>query len=333
MSSKKKPLNSANNSFASIKRSSKSNLKSKAGSKHQLLSNRKQKQSYDKRPASTGSHMRDFYAPEQVVIAPVQLSFSNKPRYKPANEGSAKSPPSNQSPYSPDILSYSLCSGKHGLKVVKQKQIMKKHVDYKAPSGSFYCNLPPQMLSPSSGKKVNQSAVVSKAGHNLYNSRRMNCFRSSSIKSRDQSQYRIGGPSHTRKSHDKKCSSFVNPSDLTPLHSNCVKTVKAKHTHEDTLVGQNVYKVCTMESSLKKAAKKSLGLSSNQYQEYPTATDWYSSLVNGQEDNLEDLHAYFVFLHQKRRRAVHRVEASPPSSGRPAKHPRDPAKRRGGDFK
>lgn len=43
-------------------------------------------------------------------------------------------------------------------------------------------------------------------------------------------------------------------------------------------MNSNAYKVSTMENSIKKNTKKSLNLSSNQYHEYPTTTDWHSSL-------------------------------------------------------
>jgi hypothetical protein len=63
-----------------------------------------------------------------------------------------------------------------------------------------------------------------------------------------------------------------------------------------------------MENSTKKNMKKSLNLSSNQYQEYPTNTDWYSSLVNPTDDNIEEIHFYFVMLNQKKRRIIDRIE-------------------------
>lgn len=97
---------------------------------------------------------------------------------------------------------------------------------------------------------------------------------------------------------NERSSSVVNPSDLTPLHSNNTKS---------SLVGSNVYKVSTMENSIKKLYKKSLNLSSNQYNEQPTTTDWHSSLVN-QEDNLEEIHYYFVMFYQKKKRLLEKLE-------------------------
>ena len=63
-----------------------------------------------------------------------------------------------------------------------------------------------------------------------------------------------------------------------------------------------------MENSIKKGIKKSLNMSSNQYNEYPTSTDWHGSLVNGQEDNLEEIHYFFVMFHQKRKRIIEKLE-------------------------
>lgn len=73
-------------------------------------------------------------------------------------------------------------------------------------------------------------------------------------------------------------------------------------------MGSNVYKISTMENSMKKGMKKSLNLSCNQYHEYPTTTDWHSSLVNFQEENIEEMHFYFVVLFQKKRRIIERLE-------------------------
>lgn len=63
-----------------------------------------------------------------------------------------------------------------------------------------------------------------------------------------------------------------------------------------------------MENSIKKGIKKSLNLSSNQYHEYPTTTDWHSSLVNQREENIEEVHYYFVILHQKKKKLIERLE-------------------------
>jgi uncharacterized protein YoaH (UPF0181 family) len=175
------------------------------------------------------------------------------------------------------------------------------------------------MFSPSNSKRqMNNSAIVEKtSSQQLHKSRRMNCFKSGTNKSRDHNHYRINSSSNTNKLIDNKSSSMVQASDLTPLHSNYIKTVKTKNT-EDTLMGSNVYKISTMENSIKKMNKKSLNLSSNQYHEYPTTTDWHSSLINGQEENIEEVHFYFVLLHQKKKRLIERIEKlmkTNPSSG------------------
>lgn len=164
------------------------------------------------------------------------------------------------------------------------------------------------MFSPSNSKKqMNNSAIIEKTSQQLHKSRRMNCFKSGTNKSRDQNHYRINSSSNTNKVIDNKSSSMVQASDLTPLNSNYIKTVKTKNT-EDTLMGSNVYKISTMENSIKKMNKKSLNLSSNHYHEYPTSTDWHSSLVNGQEENIEEVHFYFVLLHQKKKKLIEKIE-------------------------
>ena len=51
-----------------------------------------------------------------------------------------------------------------------------------------------------------------------------------------------------------------------------------------------------------------MNLSSNQYHEYPTTTDWHSSLVNQAEDNIEELHFHHVKNWQKANKLLGRIE-------------------------
>mmetsp|Transcript_6968 Transcript_6968/g.6146 ORF Transcript_6968/g.6146 Transcript_6968/m.6146 type:complete len:140 (-) Transcript_6968:236-655(-) len=133
----------------------------------------------------------------------------------------------------------------------------------------------------------------------------MNGFKAPPNKSRDQNHYRMNSSSTSNKIADSRSSSMVHQSELTPLHSNnCIKTVKIKQGNEDSLIGSNAYKVSTKENSI----KKSLNLSSNQYHEYPTTTDWYSSLVNPVEENIEEFHFHFVKIQQRQKRVIEKVE-------------------------
>lgn len=318
--SKKRTLNgSANNSFvASNKRSSKYNLRETGlnYSKDHLYSDRVSKsKSKDKRSMSNGLRKaKELYIGEDTKASPIQSSSKkDKSANKRYEDSSLKSSKGNPLPYTGVGVNYYFSQpAKGGVRAIKQQNIVRKHVDHKIPSNSFNYNIPKEMFSPAdSGNLMNQSAGIKKnqmSRQQLSNPRGMNCFKIAPHKSREQNHYRINSSAHSNKIPENRSSSVVHPSDLTPLHSNCIKTVKTKQTNEDTLIGSNVYKVSTMENSIKKGIKKSLNLSSNQYHEYPTTTDWHSSLVNQQEENIEEVHYYFVILHQKKKKLIERLE-------------------------
>jgi hypothetical protein len=313
--SKKRSLNgSANNSFvASSKTGSRHNLKEPPNnySKDHMYSDRRIKaKKYDKRSMSSGIRKaRDLYLGEDAKNSSRHTSnkkdkSANK-RYEDSSQKSSKS----KQKYAPTMNYYfSQPSASNVNKVIKQHSIARKHVDHKVPvkyMGS-------EMFTPgNSGKVMNNSTVIKKSNINsqqLHKSRRMNDFKPPPNKSRDHNHYRINSNSHSNKISQNRSSSVVHPTDLTPLHSNWIKTVKTKQTNDETLIGSNAYKISTMENSTKKNMKKSLNLSSNQYLEYPTNTDWYSSLVNPTDDNIEEIHFYFVMLNQKKRRIIDRIE-------------------------
>jgi len=316
---KKRTLNdSANSSFVNTnKRGSKYNLRDPVYnySKEQIGSGRGSKsKKYDKRSMSSGIRKaRELYIGDDTKSSLINSS-SKKDRSngRKSDDSTKKQQKGKPTPYSTcgSNFYFRQSSSSNGLKVLKQKNIVKKHVDQSFPSNSFQYQVQSDMFSPSSSSKILNSSALSrksaKQSSKLNNSRRMNCFKAPSHKSRDQSHYRMNSSSN--KMSDNRSSSVVHPSDLTPLHSNCIKTVKTKNTNEDTLVGSNAYKISTMENSVKKAVKKSLNLSSNQYHEYPTTTDWHSSLVNHHEENIEEMHYFFVALKQKEKRLIERLE-------------------------
>jgi hypothetical protein len=296
------------------KRSSKASIRTKdlpQTTKDPYYNERRSKfKKADKRSMSNGVSMttKDLYFTDQTRSSP---NHSNKKdrsafiRYEDNSMLSSKS----KANYIPDANVYFANSGNNGCpRIAKQHNFLKGHVDHKVPSNSFHCNvMPSSMFSPSNSNKggLNQSAMLEqrKLGNNhAQRSKRMNYFNMHSGKSRD-SNHR----SNTNKAGDSRSSSVVHPSDLTPLHSNYTKTVKTKNTNEDTLVGSNVYKVSTMENSIKKKYKQSLNLSSNQYNEHPTTADWHSSLPTG-DDNIEEIHYFFVMFYQKKNRLIEKLE-------------------------
>ena len=305
----------------SKKRSSKASLRTRDfrnSIKDQYYSDRRSKiKKSEKRSMSNGiGRSKDMYFTDPNRGSP---SNSNKKdrsafiRYEDNSMMSSKSRPT----YIPDANCYFMGGNGGGNRITKQHHHLKNHVDHQKPmsnSNSFHSNVVPNaMLSPMSSQKggtvaVNQSAVIDrKLGNNhLQRSKRMNYFNMHSEKSRDNTHHRINSSSNTNK-NDSRSSSVVHPSDLMPLHSNYTKTVKTKNTNEDSLVGTNVYKVSTMENSIKKKYKQSLNLSSNQYNEHPTTADLYSSLPNG-DDNIEEIHYFFVMFHQKAKRLMQRLE-------------------------
>ena len=254
---------------------------------------------------------KELYFVDESKSSPNQSSLRrDKSWFKNYEDSAIKNQKIKQSPYvAPPLTNYYFQQPQvNGVRMIKQHNIARKHVDNSNPSNSFHYWIPNQMFSPSNSKKqMNNSAIIEKPNQQLHKSRRMNWFRSGSNKSRDQNHYRINSSSNTNKAIESKSSSMVQGSDLTPLNSNYIKTVKTKNT-EDTLMGSNVYKISTMENSIKKMNKKSLNLSSNHYHEYPTTTDWHSSLINGQDENIEEVHFYFVLLHQKKKKLIERIE-------------------------
>jgi hypothetical protein len=284
-------------------------------SKDHLYSDRRSKlKKYDKRSMSSGIRKaRDLYIGEDAKSSSRQTSSKkDKSALKRYDDSSLKSSKSKQK-YAPTMNYYfSQPSASNMNKAMKQHNIVKKHVDHKIPSNSFQYNTGSEMFTPgSSGKVMNNSTVIKKSNINsqqLHKNRRMNGFKAPADKSRDHNHYRINSNSHSNKISENRSSSVVHPTDLTPLNSNYIKTVKTKQTNDETLIGSNAYKISTMENSIKKNMRKSLNLSSNQYHEYPTATDWCSSLVNSTDENIEEIHFYFVMLNQKKRRIIDRIE-------------------------
>jgi hypothetical protein len=306
---------SGNNSFvASGKYGSKSSFKDNSFnmSKEHLYSDRRTKsKKYEKRAMSSGiRRAKELYLADDNKSSLMSSSKKEKSSYKRYEDSSSKVKKSKSSYKTGMNYYFSQPQGSSQMQVLKQHQIVKKHIDHKIPSNSFQYNPGGDMFSPSnSGKVMNNSAILSKSGvtTQAHQARRMNGFNAPPNKSRDQHHYRINSNSHSNKFSDGRSSSVVHPSDLTPLHSNCIKTVKTKNT-EDTIIGSNAYKSSTMENSIKKMNKKSLNLSSNQYHEYPTTADWHSSLVNPNDENIEEIHFIFVKLHQKKKKLIERIE-------------------------
>lgn len=321
--SKKRTLNGSANGHSFInssKHGSRYNIKdsSMKYSKDFNSDRRSKSKKYDKRSTSNGIRKtRDLYLDAESKGSPRQNSNKkDKSYYKRYEDSMKKGSKGKKNQYSKGISYVFSNSNTSGVKVLKQHNIVKKHIDYKgsnAGNSSFQYQIMNEMFTQSSPKEIlNQSTSALKKNslhsQKMHKSRRMNGFKAPPHKSRDQSHYRINSSSHTNKMSDNRSSSMVHHSELTPLHSNCIKTVKTKQTNEDSLIGSNAYKVSTMENSLKKNVKKTLNLSSNQYHEYPTTTDWHSSLVNPADDNVEELHHCFVLLCQKKNRVIERVE-------------------------
>lgn len=207
--SKKRTLNgSTNHSFVSNKRASKTNLRDREMlyTKEQFYSERRNKpKRADKRSASNGLRKgKELYFVEETKGSPIGSSSkkdnSNCNNYEEMSNKSSKQKPH---PYSSAMGNYYFRQPEGGdVRSLKQKNIARKHVDHKAPSNSFNYNMQKSMFSPSSsGRQTNQSAVGghgSLSGHQLQKSRRVNCLKSGSNKSRDQGHYRINSSSKTK---------------------------------------------------------------------------------------------------------------------------------------
>lgn len=231
--SKKRTLNgSNNNSFVGgSKRGSKYNLREPVSyySKDNLYSDRLTKsKKYDKRSMSSGIRKaKELYLAEDTKSSPIHSSSKkDKAGYKRYEDSSLKSSKSKKSGYKMTGVNYYFSQpSTTGLKVIKQHNIAKKHVDHKPiDSNSFHYSMPNDMFSPgNSGKVMNQSAIIKKGNmtaQQLHKARRMQGLNIAQGKSREQNHYRINSSSQTGKGNDNRCSSVVHPTDLTPLHSN-----------------------------------------------------------------------------------------------------------------
>lgn len=288
--SKKRTLNGncTNSGFlASSKHGSRYSIKDNyLNNSRDFYSDRRTKaKKYDKRSMSSGIRKaKDLYLSDDHKISPQQTSSKKEKGYYKKYEESMKKGSKSKKAHYPAGINYVFSQpSAGGVKVIKQHNIAKKHVDHKGVNSSFQYKAINDMLSSSSPKDaLNQSASAVKrsslGSSQLNENRRMTAFNAPPHKSRHQYHYRMCSSSNNTKISDNRSSSMVHQSELTPLHSNCTKTVKMKNTNEDSLIGSNAYKVSTMENSIKKNVKKSLNLSSNQYHEYPTTTDWHSSL-------------------------------------------------------
>lgn len=308
LGSDQKRSSSNKRSRHNLNRSSKASLRSKEAniSKDNYYSDKKKGKlkKIDKRSMSNGLRKgKDIYFTDQTKSSPGQSGKKDRSAYIRYEDNTMLSSKNKSKPYvMNDSNCYFSTSGACP-RITKQHNFLKHHVDHKIPSNSFHCNMPTNMFSPShSSNGMNQSALFDQIklnNNHLKRSKRINCFNKQQDRnSRQHNHYRINSSSNTNKAGDSRSSSVLHPSELTPLNSNYTKTVKTKHTNEDTLVGSNVYKVSTMENSIKKNYKQSLNLSSNQYNDNPTTAEWHSSLVNG-DDNIEEIHYFFVMFCQK----------------------------------
>lgn len=250
-----------------------------------FYSDRRKSKKYDKRSMSSGLRKtKDLYLYEDPKSSPKQGSSKKERSCNRKYDESSKKNSKRKKAHYPAGINYVFTQPQsYGVKVKKQHNMAKKHVDSKVVNSSFQYKAINEMLTPGSPKDIlNQSASAVKnsslGSHQLNDNRRMSGFNAPPNKSRHQYHYRMGSSSNNTKMSDNRSSSMVHQSELTPLHSNCTKTVKMKNTNDESLIGSNAYKVSTMENSIKKNIKKSLNLSSNQYHEYPTTTDWHSSL-------------------------------------------------------
>lgn len=191
-----------------------------------LYSDRKSKKKYDKRAMSSGvRRAKDLYLSEELKHSPKQGS-SKKDRfhYNKYDNSTRKSSKSKKAHY-PAGMNYMFSQPSHaGVKMIKQHNMAKKHVDHRPVNASFQYKVKNEILSAGSPKSaLNQSASTvkrSSIGSHMPLDRRMNNFNAPPNKSRHQCHYRMGSSSNHTKNSENRSSSMIHQSDLTPLHSN-----------------------------------------------------------------------------------------------------------------